>query len=46
MAVDPTTIDDPKLVRNLMKNAENAGRPDLVLQFQLRLAEIAGRQYR
>ena len=45
MAVDPATISDPKLVRNLLKNAEAAGRSDLVLQCQLRLAEIAGQAY-
>ena len=45
MAVDPATIDNPKLLRNLMTNAEKAGRADLVLQCQVRLAEIAGRAY-
>src|SRR5215207_5267371 len=45
MAVDPTTISDPKLLRNLMKNAEKAGRPDLVLQCQIRVAQVAGQAY-
>lgn len=45
MATDPATLQDANLVRNLMKNAERAGRADLVLQCQLRLAEIAGQKY-
>lgn len=45
MAVDPDTLQDPKLVRNLMKNAEVAGRSDLVLRCQVRLAQLAGRAY-
>ncbi len=45
MAVDPDTLDDPTLLRNLMKNAQAAGRLDLVLRCQIRLARLAGREY-
>lgn len=45
MAVDPQTLNDPKLVRQLMKNAGDRGMQDLVLQCQVRIAELAGQQY-
>jgi hypothetical protein len=45
MAVDPNTVSDPKLLRNLMQNAEKAGLTDLVLKCQVRIAELAGRAY-
>ena len=45
MATDPATLNDPKLLRNLLTNARNAGREDLVLACQVRLAEIAGQAF-
>jgi hypothetical protein len=45
MAVDPNSLTDPKLLRNLMENAKRAGRSDLVLQCQVRLAVLAGANY-
>ena len=45
MATDPDTLCDPAQLRNLMKNAEKAGRHDLVLQCQVRLAELAGQEF-
>lgn len=45
MAVDPENISDPKLLRNLMKNAEKAGMSDLVLHCQVRIAQLAGQEY-
>jgi hypothetical protein len=46
MSVDPDTLDDPKLLRNLLQNAAKAGRDDLVLKCQVRLAKLEGAQYR
>src|SRR5437016_76478 len=45
MAVDPDSLNDPKLVRNLLENARRAGRDDLVLKCQVRLAKLEGAQY-
>lgn len=45
MAVDPQTLTDAKLVRQLMKNADAKGMGDLVLQCQVRIAELAGQEY-
>lgn len=45
MATDPRTINDPKLVRTLLENARRAGRSDLVLACQTRLAELAGQGF-
>ncbi len=45
LAVDPNSLNDPKLVRNLLENALRAGRHDLVLQCQVRIAKLAGEQY-
>ena len=45
MAVKPESLDDPKLVRNLLENARRAKRHDLVLQCQVRLAQLAGKRY-
>src|ERR1700754_2264659 len=45
MAVDPDSLTDPKLLRNLLENASRAGRDDLVLQCQIRIAKLAGAQY-
>jgi hypothetical protein len=45
MAVDPNSLDDPKLVRALLQNAQKAGRKDLVLQCQVRLAQLEGQKY-
>lgn len=45
MAVDPKSITDPRLLRNLMKNAEAKGRNDLVLECQIRIAELAGQEF-
>ena len=45
MAVDPDSLTDPKLLRNLLENASRAGRDDLVLQCQIRIAQLAGAQY-
>lgn len=43
--MDPNTLDDPMLVRGLMANARRLGREDLVLKCQMRIAELAGRDY-
>jgi len=45
MAVNPETLDDPKLVRNLLENARRAKRDDLVFQCQVRLAQLEGKRY-
>jgi hypothetical protein len=45
MAVDPDSLDDPKLVRNLLVNAQRAKREDLVLKCQVRLAQLEGGRY-
>ncbi len=45
MAVNPETLDDPKLVRNLLVNAQRANREDLVLKCQVRLAQLEGKRY-
>jgi hypothetical protein len=45
MAVDPNSLSDPKLLRNLIENALRADRHDLVLQCQVRIAKLAGAQY-
>lgn len=45
MAVDPDTLNDPKLIRQLMKNAAAAGMDDLVLKCHIRVGELAGQQY-
>jgi hypothetical protein len=42
MAVDPNSLTDPKQVRTLLENAKRAGRNDLVLQCQVRLAKLDG----
>ena len=42
MAVSPEYISDPQLVRNLLDNAKRAGRGDLVLRCQVRLAKLEG----
>lgn len=44
-AVDPDTLDDPKLVRALLDNAQRKGRQDIVLQCQVRLAKLEGSRY-
>ena len=45
MTVDPATLNDPKLVRQLMKNAAAANMSALVLRCQVRIAELAGQAY-
>ncbi len=45
MAVNPESLDDPKLVRNLLENARRAKRDDLVFQCQVRLAQLEGKRY-
>jgi hypothetical protein len=45
MAVDPETLKDPQLVRNLLANAQRAGRDDLVFACQVRLAKLEGAKY-
>ena len=45
IATDPNAVNDPKLLRNLMQNAEKAGMPDLVLKCQIRIAQLAGQQF-
>jgi len=45
MAVDPDSLTDPKLIRNLLNNAERLGHPDLVLKCQVRLAKLEGAKY-
>jgi hypothetical protein len=45
MAVNPDTLDDPKLVRVLLENAQRAKRDDLVFQCQVRLAQLEGKRY-
>jgi hypothetical protein len=46
MSVDPDHLSDPKLLRNLLQNAARAGRNDLVLKCQVRLAKLEGARYR
>lgn len=45
MAVDPSSLTDPKQVRGVLQNAKRLGRDDLVLQCQVQLAKIAGSRY-
>ena len=45
MAVDPDTLEDPRLARSLMANAVAKGQAELVLRCQVRLARLAGRAY-
>lgn len=45
MAIDFKTLSDPTLVRNLMDNARRLGQADLVLECQVRLAQIEGTKY-
>lgn len=42
LALDPKTMADPAKIRAYLVNAKKQNRPDLVLQCQLRLAELAG----
>lgn len=42
MAADPKKLTDPKRVRNLMKNAEDAGETELVAACRRRLFELSG----
>jgi len=45
MATNPDTVSDPKLLRNLMQNADKAGMHDLVLKCQIRIAQLAGQKF-
>lgn len=45
MAADPKTMHDPKLVRQLMVNAEARGVPEMVKACQRRLYELGGVNY-
>jgi hypothetical protein len=45
MAVDPDTLSDPKLVRNLLENARRSGKDELVFKCQVRLAKLEGARY-
>jgi hypothetical protein len=45
MVVNPESLDDPKLVRNLLENARRAKRDDLAFQCQVRLAQLEGKRY-
>ena len=45
MDVDPNSLTDPKLVRNLLENAKKRGRADIVLRCQVRLAHLEGAKY-
>ena len=45
MAVNPDSLTDPKLVRNLLDNARRAGLDDLVFQCQVRLAKLEGARF-
>lgn len=45
MEVDPNTLSDVKLIRNLLQNAKKKGRDDLVLKCQVRLAHLEGAKY-
>jgi hypothetical protein len=45
MSVDPESLNDPKLVRSLLNNAQRAGRQDLVFRCQVRLAKLEGARY-
>jgi hypothetical protein len=46
MAVEIGNLIDPQLVRNLLDNASRLGKPDLVLECQVRLAQIEGSKYK
>lgn len=45
VAVDPDTLNDPDLVRNLMNNARGKGEEALALRCQVRLAKLAGQAF-
>jgi len=45
MAVDPESLSDPKLIRNLLENARRYGKDELVFQCQVRLAKLEGGRY-
>ena len=45
MAVDPNSLTDPKLVKNLLENARRAGLEELVFKCQIRLAKLEGDRY-
>ena len=45
MATNPKTLNDPLLLRNLLENASKKGDATLVLDCQVRLAEIEGAKY-
>ena len=45
MDVDPNSLADPRLVRNLLENAKKRGRADIVLKCQARLAHLEGAKY-
>jgi hypothetical protein len=45
MSVDPESLNDPKLVRSLLNNAQRAGRQDVVFRCQVRLAKLEGARY-
>jgi hypothetical protein len=45
MAVDPDNLTDPNGIKNLLANAKRAGRSDIVLKCQVRLARLEGAKY-
>ncbi|MBU1174369.1 MAG: hypothetical protein KKH72_03120 [Alphaproteobacteria bacterium] len=45
MAVDPNALSDVKQLRQLMKNAHERDREDLVLACQLRIAKLKGLEF-
>jgi len=46
MSVKPESLSDPKLIRVLLENASRKGRNDLVLECQVRLAQLEGARYK
>ncbi|MDF1610427.1 hypothetical protein PZ897_19780 [Hoeflea sp. YIM 152468] len=42
---DPNNFDDPDKIRNLMVNARRLGYDDLVVQCQIRIAELGSQQF-
>ena len=42
---DPSEMDDPAKIRNLMANAKRLGHDELALRCKVRIAELAGHEY-
>ena len=45
MTADPSALNDPVKLRQLLANAKRLGREDIVLKCQLRVVELAGQSY-